>query len=191
VPLLGSTDRLPYRPQHVLVAGASGSGKTRLAALVGQRWELSHVEIDGLFHGPGWTPRESFEADVERFSAAPRWVIEWQYSAVRQLLADRADLVIWLDLPRSVVMRQVIARTVRRRRRREVLWNGNVEPPFRTIFTDREHIVRWAWTSHHTIAPRIADLLERRPDLPVVRLGSRKAVETWLAAPDVPIRPDP
>lgn len=28
--------------------------------------------------------------------------------------------------------------------RREELWNGNVEAPLRTFFTDRGHIVRWA-----------------------------------------------
>jgi len=55
---------------------------------------------------------------------------------------------VWLDLPRTKVMRQVVARTIRLRLRRQVLWNGNVEPPLRTIFTNAEHIVRWAWTTH-------------------------------------------
>lgn len=42
-------------------------------------------------------------------------------------------------------MRQVVRRTVVRRLRRVVLWNGNVEPPLRTIITEQDHIVRWAW----------------------------------------------
>ena len=81
------------------MAGTSGSGKTTLAATVGEVLGLPHVEIDALFHGPGWTPRASFIADVDAFTRQDRWVTEWQYSAVRDLLADSADLVVWVDLP--------------------------------------------------------------------------------------------
>lgn len=105
---------------------------------------------------------------------------EWQYSAVRALLAERADLLVWLDLPRSTVMRQVVARTLRRRLRRERLWNGNLEPPLWTVVTDREHIVRWAWSTHHKSARRVADLRAERPGLVIVRLRSRAAAERWI-----------
>jgi adenylate kinase family enzyme len=164
----------------VLVAGTSGSGKTTLAREIAAVLGVPHVEIDSLFHGPGWTQRESFEADVDKFTSAPGWASEWQYPTVRALLVDRADLMAWLDLPRHVVLRQVIRRTLRRRLRREELWNGNVEPPLRTFFTDREHIIRWAWSTHHEHAARVASALERRPDLVVVRLASRVEAERWL-----------
>ncbi len=68
---------------------------------------------------------------------------EWQYSQVRAILAQRADLLIWLDLPWALVMWQVVGRTVRRRLARQVLWNGNIEPPRWTLLMDREHIVHW------------------------------------------------
>jgi adenylate kinase family enzyme len=183
VPLLGPGDALPQRPRRVLVAGTSGSGKTTLATRVAAELGLPQVEIDALFHGPRWTPRPSFEADVRRFSAGPSWVTEWQYDAVRAHLADRADLLVWLDLPRTVVLRQVVRRTLVRRLRRRQLWNGNTEPPLRTIFTDREHIVRWAWRTHSGTAVRVADLRGRRPDLVVVRLRSRGQVARWAGGP--------
>ena len=144
---------------------------------------VPHVEIDALFHGPGWTPRETFTADVERFSAQRAWVTEWQYGSVRALLAERADLVVWLDLPKGRVMRQVIARTVRRRRRREVLWNGNIERPLWTVLNDPEHIVRWAWKTHSKSAQRIAALQQVHSDLPVVRLRSWLQAQQWLDGP--------
>jgi adenylate kinase family enzyme len=84
----------------------------------------SHVELDSLHHGPGWTQRPEFEDDVARVAAASSWVSERQYAAVRELLLEQADLLVWLDLPRRVVMRRVIRRTVGRRVRREVLWSG-------------------------------------------------------------------
>lgn len=181
--LLGARDPLPGRPQRIVVAGASGSGKTTLAARIGDLLRLPHVEIDALFHGPGWEPRGTFEDDVRLFIAEPAWVTEWQYSQVRGLVAARAELLVWLDLSRWRVMEQVIRRTLRRRLRRQVLWNGNVEPPLWTIFTDAEHIVRWAWSTHPKTATRVTALRTQRPDLIVVRLTTRSAVESWVTGP--------
>ena len=70
--MLSSDDPLPSRPDRVLIAGVTGSGKTTLARRVGDVWGLRHVEIDGLFHGPDWTPRPSFLDDVRAFAAEDR-----------------------------------------------------------------------------------------------------------------------
>lgn len=180
MPLLRATDPLPARPRRVLVAGTSGSGKTTLARRVAEVLGVPRVELDSLYHGPPWTPRPSFVADVHSFAAGSAWVTEWQYKEVRDHLADRTDLMIWLDPPRSRVMRQVIVRTVGRRLRREERWNGNTEPPLWTVFTDREHMIRWAWTTHRRTAEPVLALLHRRPGLPVVRLRSRAEIDRWL-----------
>ncbi|WP_238164597.1 AAA family ATPase [Kribbella pittospori] len=164
----------------MLVAGTSASGKTTLARGISQRLDVPHIEIDALFHGPDWTPRDTFLAEVDEFSSRPEWVTEWQYSSVRPLLAERAELVVWLDLSRTTVMRQVVRRTVRRSVRKEQLWNGNQEPPLRTVFTDPDHIIRWAWKTHHENANRIAALLSERPELAIVRLPSHTAARRWL-----------
>lgn len=181
MPLLGPADSLPHQPWRVLVAGTSGSGKTTLAARISSVLPVPQVEMDALFHGPDWTPRPSFEADVHRFSAQSGWVTEWQYDSMRAHLAGRADLLVWLDLRRDLVMRQVVRRTLRRRMRRQRLWNANIEPPLWTFFTDREHIVRWAWNTRHETSIRMGELLQQRPELTVVRLGDRHEVEQWLS----------
>lgn len=99
--MLGPGDALPSRPQRVLVAGTSGAGKTTVARAVAEALGCPHVELDALHHGPGWTPRAEFEDDVRRFAASDAWASEWQYAAVRELLLARADLLVWLDLPRT------------------------------------------------------------------------------------------
>lgn len=183
MPLLRADDPLPERPRRVLVAGTSGSGKTTLARAVAEVLGCPHVELDALHHGPGWTRRREFEADVENFSSGPTWVTELQYAAVRDRLLDRADLLVWLDLPRSVVMRSVLRRTLGRRLRRTRLWSGNVEPPLWTFLTDRDHIVRWAWRTHAPGRARLEAVARDRPELPVVRLTSRAEVAGWVTGP--------
>ena len=155
---LSCDDELPYRPVRVLVAGSSGSGKSTLARHLAAALELRYVELDALHHGTNWTPRPEFLHEVTRFAAGQRWVTEWQYRAVRDLLAERADLLISLDLPRRLVMRRVVRRTLSRRLRHVELWNGNVEPPLRTILSDRDHIIRWAWRTHNDHAPRVTSV---------------------------------
>ncbi|OMH24690.1 hypothetical protein BKD30_07925 [Tersicoccus phoenicis] len=81
------------------VAGVSGAGKTTLAGRVADVVRGRHVEIDGLYHGADWTPRASFVDDVRELVAGDSWTTELRYRIARPLLAERADLVVWLDLP--------------------------------------------------------------------------------------------
>jgi len=167
-------------PARVAVAGVSGAGKTTLARRLGARLGLPHTEIDGLYHGPDWTPRETFFDDVRVVLEQPAWVTEWQYREVRPLILARAELLVWLDLPTPVAMHRVIRRTLRRRVRREVLWNGNQEPPLRPFFTDDEHIVRWAWSTRSSLRGLDERLASEAPHLVVVRLRTRAQVEDWF-----------
>jgi adenylate kinase family enzyme len=181
--MLNAADRLPYQPSRVLVGGTSGSGKTTLAGRIAAMIDATHTEIDSLHHGTGWTARPEFIADVAALAAGQRWVTEYQYPDARPLLLARADLVVYLLLPRLLVMSRVVRRSIRRSIRREVLWNGNVEPPLWTLFTDREHVVRAAWRSRSRIASRIAEIQAARPDLPFVLLTSGNEITQWLRGP--------
>lgn len=178
--MLGPRDPLPRRPRRVTVAGTSGSGKSTLARRISDVLDLPYTELDGLFHGPGWTPRPTFADEVEAFTGEERWVTEWQYSDARPLLTARCDLFVWVDLPYPVVLGRVVRRTLRRRLRDEELWNGNREAPLHTFFTDREHIVRWSIATRNLYDERVPAVAASRPDLAVVRLRSVRDVDRWL-----------
>jgi adenylate kinase family enzyme len=113
------------------------------------------------------------------------WVIDGNYSSVRDLVWARADTVVWFDLPKQVVMRQVIGRTLRRTIRREELWNGNREPLANLWRPDPQHnIILWAWTNHSKYRKRFSAAVEdeRYAGLRFVRLGSRGEVERLLSS---------
>lgn len=180
--MLGPRDPLDPMPRRMLVAGASGTGKTTLGRRVDEVLGLPHTEIDALFHGPEWSILPGFVEEVDAFTAAPAWVTEWQYaSQLGDLLPSRADTVVWLDLRAATHMTRLVRRTLSRRFRRTELWNGNVEPPLRTILTDPEHIIRWGWKSRRTIAARVLDAEREHPALRIVRLRSQRDIEAWVA----------
>lgn len=180
MPIISPEGPLPTDLNRVEVAGPSGSGKSWLASTLASAWDLPYVELDSLYHGPGWVPREQFVDDVTAFVARDQWVTEWQYSMIRPLIDARLDLMIWLDLPTHVVMRRVVRRTISRRIHRTVLWNGNVEPGLWTVLTQPDHVVRMSWKGRPKTAPRIAKLAQQYPDLTIVRLRSQAQVQAFV-----------
>jgi adenylate kinase family enzyme len=144
------------------VVGNSGAGKTTLARELAARLGVEHVELDAVFHQPGWQEldRDTFRAEVAARVAADGWVMCGNYSAVLDLVWAQADTVVWLDLPRRVVIRRVIGRTLRRSVTRTELWNGNREPLGNLYRWDPERsIIRWAWTHHGSYRRRFVDAM--------------------------------
>lgn len=185
--MLSARDPLPFPPDRVLVAGVTGSGKTTLARRLAEMWELRHVEIDGLFHGPNWTPRPEFLDDVRAFAAEDRWITEWQYTSkgTDEIMTPRAQLAIWLDYPWPVVRGRLLRRTLSRSIRRTVLYNGNVEKPLRQLLSTRDpddNILAWQTKTRHSWAQQMPVKRERFPHLTVVRLRHPRETERWLRA---------
>jgi adenylate kinase family enzyme len=167
---------------RIAIVGPSGSGKTWLAIELSRRLGSRHVELDALHHEPNW---ESCGADVlrERVLAATEgrdWIADGTYhSMIGDVVFERADTLLWLDLPVAVVMWQLVRRTYRRIRDRTVLWNGNVEGSWR----ESARYLMWpafrrAFENRRTLPKRLA----RHPHLRVHRLRSDRAVRRLLSS---------
>jgi adenylate kinase family enzyme len=177
--------------RRVAIVGNSGSGKTSTGRALSTRLGVPHLELDSVQHLPGWQPRptDEFRAVVAEQVAAEGWVVDGNYSKARDLIWGAADTIIWLDLPRRTVMRQVSTRTLRRMATREELWNGNREQ-FRTLLSrdPTESIILWAWTAHSRVRARYLEAMSdpQWHRLRFVRLCSRSEVDAFLARVGVP-----
>jgi hypothetical protein len=87
-------------PQRIYIVGGGGSGKTTLGRQVARALGLDLTELDGS-SGAGERARGS------------RWVIEGIFVWGTAVWFERADLIVWLDLPWRVARRRIVARHLR------------------------------------------------------------------------------
>jgi len=170
--------------RRINVVGTTGSGKTTTARHLAERLGIPHVEMDALNWGPNWTPadREVLRERVAQALVGEAWVVDGNYSSVRDIVWGRADTIVWLDYSLPVTMVQLLRRTVRRVATKEELWSGNRERFWNNFFT-RDSILWWGLTTYRR-RRREYPLLLARPEyahLAVVHLRSPRAARRWLA----------
>jgi adenylate kinase family enzyme len=168
--------------ERINIKGTSGSGKTTLGKELARRLDLPFFELDALHHGPNWAepPDDVFRGRIQAaMDADPRgWVIDGNYERkLGRLVIDRAEVVVWLDMPLGLILRRLWLRTNDRIRNKVELWNGNRET-WRGAFLATDSLFVWAvrsWIRHRREWPT---LLGSHPGF--VRLRSPAEAAHWL-----------
>ncbi len=180
---------------RISVIGTSGSGKSTLARSLAVALGADFLELDSVYHQANWEPlpTSEFRRRVASVVAGERWVIDGNYSKVRDLVWGRADTVVWLDLPRRTVMRRIIQRSFRRVAGRVELWNGNREHWGNLFTLDKEEsVISWAWQTHaaNRVKYEAAMTAPENSHLRFVRLTGPAAVRRFLRSAGPSPSPD-
>ncbi|MFN3254101.1 MAG: adenylate kinase [Ilumatobacter sp.] len=140
--------------RRIAVVGQSGTGKTTLARRLADRLDAESIDLDALYHGPGWTPAPTaeFRQRVLAATQCSSWVVSGNYPTVSDLVQGRADTIVWLDLARwRTLPRRSIVRALTRRE----LWNGNRERWRDLLSRDPErNPIVWSWQSQPKLCER-------------------------------------
>jgi len=153
--------------QRVAILGPAGAGKSELARRLSERTGLPVVYLDRIFWGPGWQPAAGAHEQLERALRGDRWIADGNFLGDDSRF-DRADTVVFLDLPRYLCIGAILWRALRdRRRERADLPDGAREG------LDLE-LLRWVWGYRKTDRPRVLALLAQLPDtVTVIHARSR------------------
>ena len=174
----------PDRPRRVVIIGTSGAGKTVLSGRLAATLGVPNVELDALFWLPGW--QEPDDADFRAKVAAATdgdggWVVDGNYSRVQDLVFERADTAVWLDLPIWTCLWRVLRRAVSRARSGELMWGTNRER-WRTVVGPGS-LSSWVITTHRSRRRRNAERFAepRYAHLRVHRFRSSAEADRWVA----------
>lgn len=137
---------------RVVVLGISGCGKTTFATKLADATGVAQIELDLLNWRPGWVSRydvdfDGLVRDLEKAMDARDWVVAGGYSKLREQTLQRADTVVWLDLPKPLILWQVFWRSLNRASTRRPMLNGNVETFSR--WGSRGHPLQIVWFGFH------------------------------------------
>ena len=175
-----------HRAQRVWVVGSCGTGKTTVARRIARALGTSSAHVDDYIWLPGWRLRDRGEmlTLVERRLSGADWVMEGNLRPSAERLwaiADRADFIVWLDLPFRVTFWRLVRRSFRRAAFREECCNGNRET-FRHAFLSSNSILLYAFQTRRLRSTIYPDLLSYRPH---IRLRTVAQVEGWLTALEI------
>lgn len=169
---------------RVVIIGTSCSGKTTLARTVAEILDVTHIELDAIHWQPNWSPRpiEEFRRLTQEAVTTERWVLDGNYSKVRDVVRSRATALIWLNYPFYVVLWRALLRTVKRILLREQLYADNRET-FEKAFLSKDSILLWVITTYHRRRREYPELF-KQPEyahLEVIELCTPRETEAFIA----------
>ena len=167
--------------RRIMILGQPGSGKSTLARALGAKTGLPVVHIDHIHWRPGWVERSRDDKTrlCHEVEARDAWIFEGGHSATWANRLERAEMVIWIDLPVGLRLWRGIWRTL--------VWCGRARPDLPDGCIEGFHAEtlpfwRFIWRTRHSAGDRIARFMAATPEgKAVVHLRSRAEVARFVA----------
>jgi adenylate kinase family enzyme len=141
--------------------GQPGAGKSTLAAALGRSTSLPVIHIDRIHWQPGWIERTKDEKSRLCLEAEQRstWIFEGGHSTTWPSRVQRADMLIWLDMPLRLRLWRVL--------RRAITFYGRTRPDMADGCPERlrslPEFVAYIWKTRHSARVKIERLISMAP----------------------------
>ena len=174
-----------FPAQRLVVIGVTSSGKSTLAENLAKLFDLHYIELDALNWEPNWqtAPLDVFRSRVEKETQAKKWIVAGNYHVVRDLIWPKAEAVLWLDYPLTIVLGQLTRRTFKRWWSQELLWGTNRETLWKHLkFWSDDSLYHWLFKTYWR-RKREFTILFSQPEyrhLKLIRFTHPKEVKAWL-----------
>lgn len=141
---------------RILVIGSAGSGKSTLSQRIGERLQLPVIHLDKYFWKPNWipTPNDEWDRFVMEAANRERWIMDGNYSRTLDLRLKRADVVLFLDMPRWLCLYRIFKRRIR--------YHGTTRPDLNEECPEKLdwEFVKWVWNYKKRSRPNVIDKLD-------------------------------
>ena len=133
--------------KFINIVGTTASGKTTFSRQLGQKLDLSHIEMDDLFWLDNWqepTDEVFFEKLKNKMdNTASGWVLDGNYTRTMSLKLVKIDTIVWLDYSLSRNFFHLTKRSLFNLMSQRKLWkNSNNRESLKLLFS-KQSIFVW------------------------------------------------
>jgi adenylate kinase family enzyme len=168
--------------RRVVVTGMAGAGKSTFSRALSAKTGLPVIVLDFHFWLPGWAePTEAeWREKQNRLLAGEEWIADGNYHATLDLRLERADTVVFLDLPWWICAWRALVRGVRARAAGFELPDGCEESRLRRL-RDEWWLAWRIWRVRRSERETELKIVSQRGGHAAVYvLGSKRAVREFL-----------
>ena len=163
--------------ERIMVLGVSaGVGKSSFAKALSEKIAIPVHHLDSYFWKPGWVESsdEEFRKKQQRLVKQDRWIIEGNYTSTYEIRQQKADTLIYLELPLYVCLYRVF--------KRRIVNQGKTRPDMALGCPEKldkgflKFIISTYYARRVKMRKRMAQFIEESPRNRVVFLRNQKEV---------------
>lgn len=162
--------------QRIMIVGSPGSGKSTLASKIAEITHLPLIRLDQInwLSDQQTLSRAAFDQQLaEILRRENQWIIDGNYNRTMEMRVKKADMVIWLKVPRIICIYRVIKRYLKNR--------GQINDAGNPDIIERDFL-KFIWDFPANNFPQMEKLQKNYENqLDFVVLRNRQAVAGFLA----------
>ncbi|KQV81387.1 AAA family ATPase [Rhizobium sp. Root1220] len=174
--------------RRILVFGCSGGGKSTLSQNLSGILGLRYVSLDReVFWLPGWVlrPRTEQRTLIAGIVAEDRWIIDGNNPKSLDLRLPRADIVLWVRVPRWLCLWSIV--------KRGFVYHGRTRPDMAPGCVEQMpdwQFISYVWNFERDDVPEFIEGIHLHgPSVPILQLKRRAAMNRLLHRLDPQLEP--
>jgi adenylate kinase family enzyme len=149
--------------KRIAIIGNAGSGKSTLTQKLHKITNLPVYYLDQYFWKPGWvrTDADEYKKAHDAICDKEEWIIDGINLRVMEYRIQRADVIIFLDIPRYICLWRILKRTFKYYGKETLSSPKGCPERFNWEFLK---FLKWVWDFKKKYPPAIMELLKQYSD---------------------------
>lgn len=167
--------------KRIIVLGVSaGVGKSTFARKLGEQLHFDVCHLDRLYWKPNWVeaPSEEFKTRQREVALTDRWIIEGNYASTLDQRLDRADTIIYLELPLRVCLYRVFKRWITHIGKTRSDMGKDCKEKIDYAFI--KYILTTYFPRKKKMAERFEQLKKEQTPIQIVTLKKKKDIQSYI-----------
>lgn len=165
--------------KRIAIIGNAGSGKSTLAQKLHTIFKLPVYHLDQYFWKPGWKHPDPAEYKQihDNLCNKDEWIIDGMNLRVLEHRIKRADMIIFLDIPRSQCFTNIFKRTWHYYGKQTPSSAPGCDERFNWEFIK---FLKWVWDFKKRYPTKIEHMLKQYPEKHIYILKSHNEIIGFL-----------